>query len=407
MFRPEAIERQRGRLSGNVHLFVPISWHLIGYGLLAIVTASLLFLFLGSYARVETVTGQIEPDLGSAAIMPTRAGIITSIPISEGTSVRAGAPVATIRAEEIDAGGGTGPEKVLAALKERDGRLAAQGQSILTGASATRARLLGQQQGLRAELAALDKQIDAQQHLIQTAQDDWVRVQAVAQRGFISKRELQAREDLLTSRQQQLAALVQTRADKAATLGGTDRAIEEAVSQAQATAAGIAGSRASVAQKEYDVAASRGYTLTAPVSGIVTALMARIGQSAQTSTSLMTIVPAGAHLQAWLYVPTQAAGFLTIGQDVRLQIDAFPFARFGTVPAKIVKISNAAINHPTSSGQAEPVYLVTASIADPGIHAFNHYQHLQPDMTLTARIITEKRSLAEWLFEPILAVRRR
>jgi membrane fusion protein len=42
-----------------------------------------------------------------------------------------------------------------------------------------------------------------------------------------------------------------------------------------------------------------------------------------------------------------------------------------------------------------------------GVVAFGRYQPLQPGMTLTARIVTEKRSLLRWLFEPIYAVRNR
>lgn len=407
MFRQEVQLAQQDRLHGDVSLALPVSWQLIGYGLLALLATALAFLFLGSYARVETVAGQIEPDLGAAQIVPSRAGIVTSIGVKEGERVTASSPLASIRVEEMGRTSGTGPAQVLTALGEQDAQLAAQERSTLAGAGATRQRLAAQISGLRAEIAALDQQIAMQRRLVDVAQDDYDRSQTIATKGFLSKRDLQSREETLLGRQQQLASLAQARADKQASLMEASRAIEEARRTAQATAAGIAGDRASVAQRRFDVEASRGYTLTAPIAGVVTAVTARIGQPAQSNAPLMTIVPAGATLEAQLYVPTQAAGFLSVGQEVRLQVDAFPYSRFGSVPATITRISSAAINRATANGQSEPVYLVIAAIKDPRIYAFGHFYRLQPDMTLSARIITERRSLAEWLFEPILAVRRR
>lgn len=407
MFRKEVQLAQRDRLHGDVTLAVPVSWHLIGYGLLALLVATTAFLFVGSYARVEVVNGKIEPDLGAAQITPTRTGIITSISVAEGQRVSASAPLLAIRVEEIGRSGGTGPTQVLTALMEQDSQLAAQERSTWAGADATRQRLVAQMAGLRIEITALDEQIQTQRRLVGVAKADYERSKGIATKGFLSKRDLQSREEIYLVRQQQLAGLAQERADKQASLVEASRTIEEVKRGAQATAAGIAGNRASVAQRRFDVEASRGYTLTSPIAGVVTAVTARVGQSAQSTAPLMTIVPAGSKLEAQIYIPTRAAGFLSVGQEVHLQVDAFPYARFGSLPATISKISSAAISRAGASGQPEPFYLAIATIKEPHIYAFGRIHLLQPDMTLTARIVTERRSLIEWLFEPVLAVQRR
>ena len=107
-----------------------------------------------------------------------------------------------------------------------------------------------------------------------------------------------------------------------------------------------------------------------------------------------------------LSVPTSAAGFLKKGQDVRLAIDAFPYQQFGTVAARITDISNAAVAQQSAAG-AVPVYFVTAELPHAFVRAFGREQPLMPGMTLTARIITRKQTLLEWLFEPLFAVSRR
>lgn len=407
MFRIEAVQAQRQSLQGSVHLAPPLSWQIIGYGLLATLVAVVVFLALGSYARVETVTGKIVPDAGSAVITPTRNGIVTRLYAREGTAVGAGAPLLDIRAEEVLLGGGTGPERIDAALAEEDSRLAAQQRMTDSNAGIARSRYGAQAAGLRNELTALEGQISLQRRLVVVASDSFNRVKDVAAKGFITKRELEEREQTMLARQQQLAVLEQSRAEKSATLAQTLHAMDEATGTASSTNAGIAGSRADIASRRYNIQAGRGYTLTAPITGIATAVTARLGQPVQPGTSLMTIIPAGARLEAQLYVPTRAAGFLEKGQSVRLQVDAYPFERFGAVPARITGISTAAIVQANAAGQGELVYLVTAALDNSAIRAFGQRRPLQADMTLTARIITEQRSLAEWLFEPLLAIRRR
>jgi membrane fusion protein len=129
----------------------------------------------------------------------------------------------------------------------------------------------------------------------------------------------------------------------------------------------------------------------------------------------MAIVPEGVTLEAELHVPTAAIGFVREGQEVRLRIDAFPYQRFGTTPARIVRVAQAPTIQNTSPARdgnpnvREPdvFYLVTAALERSALQAFGRTFAFQPGMTLRATIITERRSLFEWLFEPVLAVRQR
>ena len=121
----------------------------------------------------------------------------------------------------------------------------------------------------------------------------------------------------------------------------------------------------------------------------------------------MTIVPAGAKLRAELAVPSAAIGFVKRGQQVRLAIDAFPYQRFGTVTGKVQTVSASAINAQGPNGTTIAVYPVTVAIEQASIAAYGRTEPLVPGMTLAARIVTEKQSLLQWLFEPFFAVWRR
>ena len=121
----------------------------------------------------------------------------------------------------------------------------------------------------------------------------------------------------------------------------------------------------------------------------------------------MAIVPAGARLRAELAVPSSAIGFVKQGQSVRLAIDAFPYQRFGTVSGKVQTVATSAVNAQGPNGSTVAVYPVTVALDAASIAAYGRSEPLVSDMTLTARIVTEKQSLLEWLFEPLFAVRRR
>lgn len=388
-------------------IFVPTSWRRIGYLIFGSVGAALCFLSLASYSRVETVTGTITPDKGVAAIMPTRNGVITSLSVRDGQAVEAGAELASIRAEEDSASGVSTAAQIAAAVANQDASLAAQMTAANAASDAQLRQLAAQRSGLTAEIAQLQSQIGLQRDLIESAQKDYDRASKIAARGFISQRDLQVREETLLARRQGLSQLTQSLATKQSALAEAERSAAQVSAQAQAQHAGIAASRAEVAQQAATTAGSRAYVLRAPVAGKVTALTARLGQPASIQTPLMTIVPAGSVLRAELAVPSAAIGFVKPGQTVRLSVDAFPYQRFGTVKGSILTVATSSIGGAGPNGTTIPVYPVMVALDHAAVSAFGRDEPLVSGMTLTARIITEKQSLLEWLFEPLFAVQRR
>ncbi|MET0241737.1 MAG: HlyD family efflux transporter periplasmic adaptor subunit [Sphingobium sp.] len=406
LFRQEVLLHRADRLHGSVSLATPMSWQVIGLLLLAILVATLCFLFFASYARVETVTGAVALDRGVATIVPTRAGRVAQLDVVEGQRVAAGQSLAVIRAEEDLTDGQTAPQRIKRSLDEQDARLANQGRAFLAAAQAERARLNAQITGLAAEVDGLEAQIVDQRRLLETSQKEVQQVREVARRGFISRRDMEAREATMISRRQQLSQFIQTRSAKQASIAEARRAMATADASAEAQVADAESDRAAVAQQIAQADLARGYAITSPVDGRVTGLTARLGQPASVEQQLMMIIPARSRARVELYVPTAAAGFLRDGQEVRVAVDAFPYQRFGTIAARITDISTAPIAREGENG-VQPVFLVIATLHDPTVMAFGRKQPLLPGMTLTARIITERRSLLEWLFEPLFAVGNR
>ena len=407
LFRKEALEHRVDRLHGDVHLAMPISWQVVGGLFFVIVVAAILFLSLAGYSRIEAVGGTIVPEGGIARIVPTRAGTIDELPVEAGQTVERGAALAVISTGENLAGGAASSAELLASLERQAQDLQRQETQISAAAAAERAQLRARISGLQADVAGLKSRIEVQEGLVASARDEMKLAQGVAQRGFISRRDLLQREETLLGRRQQLSQLRQTLATQQAAIREALGAIRQTGASAGAQIAALAGQRSDIAQQRTSVAGASAYRLEAPIAGTVTALTAREGQAISQQAPIMSIVPAGSELRAELYVPTSAIGFLEVGQDVSLALDAFPYQRFGTMPARITAIASAPVVQNDAQGNAVPLYIVTAALERDSVNAYGQEEALIAGMTLTARITTEEQSLIEWLFEPLFAVGRR
>ncbi len=111
-----------------------------------------------------------------------------------------------------------------------------------------------------------------------------------------------------------------------------------------------------------------------------------------------------------MLVPTRAAGFLEVGQVARLQVEAFPFQRFGFVEGRIVEIART-VTRPGEAAflieQTAPVYEVRVSLERDYVTAYGERRALQPGMGLRADIPIDRRRLWQQLFDPLLAAAKR
>lgn len=125
------------------------------------------------------------------------------------------------------------------------------------------------------------------------------------------------------------------------------------------------------------------------------------------SVSLMTIIPEGSDLEAVLYAPTRAIGFVEKGQETRLLLDAFPYQRFGSFEATITEVSRTVLDPREADVPfkiEEPVYKVKAKLRKQVVNAYGEDIPLQPGMTLTGNIVLERQSFLDWILAPLRAV---
>ena len=410
LFRHEVIEARRDRLEGEVILAHPVRFTVLTLLLVATVAAVACWIALGSYARSEVARGILVTDQPSAKVVAIRPGQVSELLVRDGDHVRVGQHVGTISIEPPDEYGATASARSLQAFDAQRLLAEQQAQLAVDRANAERARLEATQQGLERQVIDIAAQIELQRQVVYSAKQTFDSMAAVVEKGFVSKVEFESRRQAFLAAEQRLAELQQSSislvAQERQTLAELARTRAEAgsaVANAQTAAEGFA-------QQHAQALADRAYSIDAPASGQVTAVQAEVGRTVDSATPLMVIVPDKSQLHAEVYAPTRAIGFVKPGQEVRLLYDAFPYQRFGSFAGRVTRVSRTALDPRDVAAPLkidEPVYRIEVTLEAQSLRAFGAAIPLQPGMTLSANLILDRRSFADWLLEPLRAVMRR
>jgi membrane fusion protein len=146
----------------------------------------------------------------------------------------------------------------------------------------------------------------------------------------------------------------------------------------------------------------------APHDGTMSGVLAQPGQAVRAGAPLATLLPANARLQAHLFAPSSAIGFLHAQQPVHLRYQAFPYQKFGHQSGEVIQVSHAPL--PPGEGATagapagETLYRITVALPAQTIDAYGAPQPLTAGMELEADVLLDRRRLIEWIFEPLLGL---
>ena len=161
-------------------------------------------------------------------------------------------------------------------------------------------------------------------------------------------------------------------------------------------------------QRVAEIEGRRAYVLRAPIAGRVSTLQAAVGRAVDPRQPQLSILPRDSVLEAELFVPTQAIGFVRPGQEVRILFDAFPYQRFGTYGGRVIRVTKTMLTSADVSAPVplqQPAYKVTVVLDRQDVTAYGERIPLQSDMLLRADILLERRPLLTWLLDPLLSAR--
>jgi membrane fusion protein len=405
LFRHEVIEAKRNRLTGTVIAATPPRASTYTAILALTVLAFILFAIFGQFATRSKVTGVLVYDQGFARIYPPQIAQIRKIHVHEGDVVEAGAPLVTISLSQGRDANGEGMAGQLAELRRQDLELARQQRLASMLGSGEGDSLIQQRNSLQDVIASLKRQRALAAAQVKIARSDRARTARLVKDHAASKRQLELAEATVMSRITDQEALEERFLSQRQSLRGVEAQIRQRHMTTQQTLSQIGSQRAALAAQRAAIARQDRLVLTAPISGRVTDLVSEIGQRARPEVSLVTIVPTGSTLEAQLFSPTRAVGFVKPGDDVRLLFDALPFQKYGAGHGTIIDISNVPAD-PSSIDPSlkidQPVFRIRLHIdRTPSIRQ-GEDRPLRPGMTVSANLVLEQRALWEVFFAPVL-----
>jgi hemolysin D len=224
----------------------------------------------------------------------------------------------------------------------------------------------------------------------QRAQDyaELAKTNDVSQHAWLEKE--QARIDLA-------GQLSDARYQKAAHTAEARKLAQDALNEASRVAAASA--------QDVQKATVRGelLTLTAPVDGTVQQLTVHtVGAAVPAAQPLMQIVPNQATVEMEAFIENKDVGFVRIGQDAQVKIDAFEYTKYGTIAGKVSHVSQDAIQ----DEKRGLIYSVKVTLSQSSLFVDGKQVNLSPGMSGSVEIKTGTRRVIEYVLSPLLQHKR-
>jgi len=410
LFREEALEYQAAssKQFGETTGLVPPAWSALTWLMALFIAALLIFISTVSFARKETVRGNLRFDAAEAKLLATEPGVIGEVFVTEGQMVAEGAPVLSIRTQRFMSDGSVLSEALTETLQRERVSMADQLSALEEST-----RLSSEAAGLtRDDAIRKMRELMAQRELIaerlEVSERRREEIIGLREKGLVA-------EPVYNEREEAVVALRQSLIQIDGQIGDARSQRARAETELRQIEAGFERERAMLDQRLAQTDAQLDQTeagaeqvLRASQTGRIAALKARAGEQADPGSPLAIILPEGAELIAEVYLPSRAAGFVDEGQAVKLMYDAFPYQKFGLASGEIIGVSPVALR-PDEIGvatqSAELLYKAKIRIAKQRVDAFGKSHALQPGMELSVDIILEERQVIDWLLEPLKSLR--
>lgn len=357
LYRREALDAQKAAPYGKIVLIQPPSLVILTVMAVSFALVIGLFFFLGSYTRRSTVSGQLLPDAGLIKIYSPLTGVVLERHVQENQQVQPG-DVLFVMSGERSTGAGensTGGGRSAARIHSRD---------VLASKSAE----------LRRQLELLDQQIETQRSRLEISRTAVESYRGLLAKHYVSTEQLQQRQGDYLDQKAQLQNLERERISLSHEL-----------------------------DMQYLV-------ITATQAGTATTLTADVGQTVDSQTPLLSIVPADSPLHAELLAPSSAVGFVRAGDRVLLRYRAYPYQKFGHHAGTVSFVSKTAISsgdatsYGRNPGDNEPLYEIRVKLDEQAIQAYGRPQPLRSGMALEADLLQERRRLYEWVLDPLFSL---
>lgn len=414
LFRREALASKEMQWLGHIVMVRPLSFSILTLRSMAVAALIAGVLLFATYTKRATVQGHLLPAAGQIRVVSQQPGVVLEKLVQEGQLVEKGAVLYKISSERYGEDAGAVLASISQNLAHRRESLQGEQKKSRQLHADERHTLTRKITSLHEELAVLAEQLNSQQHLLALADNAIQRYQGLLDKGYISQDQFQQRQSeqlgqvqVLQRLRRERTSLEQQLVERTNELSGLDSRQTNQLAQ-------IDRQLSALAQELTESEARRAFIITAPEAGVATAVLAEAGHSVDARFPLLLIIPTGSHLEAELYAPSKAVGFVQPGDPVNVRYQAYPYQKFGIYRGELVSVSRTSISPFELSSAAnlfqgagetrEPLYRLRVRLDNQAVTAYGRQQALQSGMLLEADILQESRRLYEWVLEPLYSL---
>lgn len=400
LFRSEVVSKRRSEGRPALHFSQPVGswWATILIGALFI--GGLAAASLVSVPASLTLRGTLTSSISPVRVTVPRSGTVRQLFVSDGLEVRAGARMLGIEVEQPTLAVTTPTGESLSALVRARLAMIRQAPVIQTGQAHQVQGLLRVRESLTGQVARLDAQIATSGRMVAMSQQSLASVQPLIDRGFISRAELDRRQQAVLGQQLQEQALRQRRFELIGQADELAGRIAQLRSEAAATRADFDGRLAELDSRIALANAGQTYFIEAPMDGLATSIRTSVGHVVQPGTVLFVIVPSTSSFVVELLASPENVGKISVGQAVEIEYDSFPASTHGAERGVVKSVARAPI--PLGEGGAEaPVYIVRVQFTGQSRPPTGSIQRTI-GMTVRARVLGRYQSLLGALTDAII-----
>jgi hemolysin D len=404
-----------------------VLWTIIAAAITGLVWAS-----LGEVDVVAVAEGRLTPQGRLQSVETLESGVVRAIHVREGQVVTEGQVLIELDATFTDADADAARAELETARLQRRRALALLAwsdsgevvwaddiETLTPGIQSAEARLVtarirefearqaSQHQRREAALAARAESratLTGVQNTLPLVRRQYEDNYALAADGFAPRQRVDELEERMASLEAQANGEREAIRRATAEAAMVEQDIASALESFRANAAGELSEAESIISTRTEIlekaeARAESQTLTAPVDGIINAInVTTIGEVAEPGEPVITLVPGGGELYVEAYLLNKDIGFVAVGQEVMVKLEAFSFMRYGYLEGIVEHVSPDAIVDEARG----LVYPARVRVVSNGVVVNGVTPVLSAGMAATVEIKTGNRRVIAFILSPIL-----
>lgn len=405
LFRRVAVEASLGTQIGEA---VQAHWRGVRiFTMLAFALTAALFAFIATveYSPVHRVPCYTDVRNGLARLSAPVDGQILQLAASEGTRVHKGDLLAVVSTDKLREGGDSQHSALAQRLEAERGMIEREIDAASTEAAANHEMIARRIAGLKLEQQTVRADSQSADQLLSSLKAQADQFSSLVTVGYVSKLQLAQKRDEVALQESRAAAahaalqrIERDIATSEAEQGLVDARLKGVIENRRRAAGEL--ERLSVQSD-----AESEQVIRAPMDGVVSTALIVKGQSVEQGQTLFSVAAANEPLVIRLLVTARAAAAVRTGMDIRFVLRAYPREKFGDFAAHILSMSTTAAL-PGDVTQVLPLseasFIAVASLSRQLKGPDGRPLGIKPGMVGEALVPIERRTILEWLFDPIL-----